>query len=299
MIMSAEVEDSWARVKAWLAVNAPVSYATLRPPVAAADAQLPAELRRLLLVNDGADMRDITAATFLPGRHVLLSADRIVANSAAHTEVLADIGDAGMVGYYWHPQWFMFAQHGTGDGLVIDDRPGPGQGMVWEWTKPDGLNTVPLAPSLGGFFADVASALEGGTALQGGTLVRGLRPLARYGFLRWAVPGESDFGSSPMPPTFRVDQVESHGTGSFAVTGGGLGVIRPGLQFDSVMPLREKDGDPPDLAACRLQVTEIRIYGHLADETGEAIPSRLVLSGQAPDCLAPGAMLVALGPNAT
>jgi cell wall assembly regulator SMI1 len=28
----AEIEESWARVMAWLAVHAPASYATLSPP---------------------------------------------------------------------------------------------------------------------------------------------------------------------------------------------------------------------------------------------------------------------------
>ncbi|MBO0805821.1 MAG: SMI1/KNR4 family protein [Nocardiopsaceae bacterium] len=290
MATPSEVEDCWARVTAWLAVNAPVSYAALRPPAVAADARLPAELRRLLLVNDGADLHDPNAATFLPGQYFPLPAGRIADNCAVNAEVLADIGDAGMAGHWWHPRWFMFAEDGLGNGLVIDDRPGPGQGMVWEWSKYDGLIGEP-APSLGGFLADVARVLEGGTVL------RGWRPVAMYGFLRWTVPGGSHVGSTPMAPVFRVDQVEPHDAGSLAVTGCGTGAIRPGLLFDSAVPSRDGCRDPSGLVQCRLRVTEVRIYGHLADETGDAIPSRLVLSGQAPDCLAPGAMLAARSPD--
>ena len=54
----AEIEESWARVMAWLAANAPASYATLRPPALPAELDecerglgvaLLAELRRLCL----------------------------------------------------------------------------------------------------------------------------------------------------------------------------------------------------------------------------------------------------------
>jgi cell wall assembly regulator SMI1 len=60
----AEIEESLARVMAWLAANAPAGYATLSPPAPPAELDacerelgmaLPAELRPLLLVsNDGA-----------------------------------------------------------------------------------------------------------------------------------------------------------------------------------------------------------------------------------------------------
>ena len=56
---SPEIEESWARVTAWLAANAPASYARLSPPAFPSELDaceddlkvaLPAELRRLLLV---------------------------------------------------------------------------------------------------------------------------------------------------------------------------------------------------------------------------------------------------------
>jgi hypothetical protein len=81
----AEIEESWARVTVWLAANAPASYATLSSSATAAELDacervltvaLPAELRRLLLVNNGAAEFDtddayLWEAVFLPGNHRL------------------------------------------------------------------------------------------------------------------------------------------------------------------------------------------------------------------------------------
>jgi cell wall assembly regulator SMI1 len=175
--MPTEVEESWSRVKAWLAVNAPVTRAMLRPPAVALDARLPAELRRLLLINDGADESDRSGARFLPGMHRLLTADQIAERKAMLIEVLADFDDE-MIGHWWHPRWITFGLDGTGHGLVIDDRCGPGQGKIREWAGTEGLYKE-FAPSIGEFLADVASALEGGTALHG------WRPVVQNGDLRW------------------------------------------------------------------------------------------------------------------
>jgi cell wall assembly regulator SMI1 len=175
--MPAEVGESWSRVTAWLAANAPVTCAILRPPAPAPDDRLPGDLRRLLLINDGADVSERTAANFLPGMHRLLPADQIAETNAMRTEILADFDDE-MTGRWWHPRWIAFGSDGAGNGLVIDDRPGPGRGKVWEWSRVDGL-IWEFAPSLGEFLADVASALEGGTPLHG------WRPVVENGDLEW------------------------------------------------------------------------------------------------------------------
>jgi cell wall assembly regulator SMI1 len=153
--MPAEVEEFWSRVTAWL----------------------PGELRRLLLINDGADESERTGARFLPGMHRLLPADQIAEDNAMHIEILADLDDE-MIGYWWHPQWIVFGSDGAGHRLVIDDRPGPGRGKVSEWSRTDGL-IWEFAPSIGEFLADVASALEGGTPLHG------WRPVVENGDLEW------------------------------------------------------------------------------------------------------------------
>ena len=164
--MPAEVEESWSRVTAWLAANAPMTHAMLRPPASALDARLLGELRRLLLINDGAGESERTGARFLPGMHRLLPADQIAENNAMRIEILADLDDDEMIGHWWHPQWILLGSDGAGHGLVIDDRRGPGQGRVSEWSRTDGL-IKEFAPSIGDFLADVATALEVGTPLHG------------------------------------------------------------------------------------------------------------------------------------
>jgi cell wall assembly regulator SMI1 len=164
-------------VKAWLAVNAPVTRAMLRPPAVALDARLPAELRRLLLINDGAEPSERTTAGFLPGMFRPLPAEEIAETNAMLAGILAE-GDDEQTGRWWHPEWIMFGGDGMGNGLVIDDRPGPGRGTVWEWSKYDGL-IWEFAPSVGEFLADVAGALEGGT------VVYHWRPQVENGDLEW------------------------------------------------------------------------------------------------------------------
>lgn len=176
--MPAEVGESWSRVTAWLAANAPVTSAMLRPPASALNTRLPAELRLLLLINDGAGESERTGARFLPPMHRLLSAAEIAEDNTMHVEILADLDDDEMIGYWWHPQWTVFGSDAAGHRLVIDDRPGPGRGKVWEWSRTDGL-IWEFAPSIGEFLADVASALEGGTPLHGRS------PVVENGDLKW------------------------------------------------------------------------------------------------------------------
>jgi len=164
--VTADVEVSWSRLTTWLAQHAPVSFAALRPPASGPDPALPADLRRLLLINDGADSSEHTQATFLPGMFRPLPADQIAASNAMHIEILADHDGDDMIGHWWHPKWITLGSDGLGNALVIDDRPGPERGKVWEWSKYDGL-IWEFAPSLGEFLAGVAAALEGGSPLLG------------------------------------------------------------------------------------------------------------------------------------
>jgi cell wall assembly regulator SMI1 len=176
--MPADVGESWTRVTAWLAANAPVTHATLRPPASDVDPGLPGELRQLLMINNGADDSDICGACFLPGMQRPLPADQIADGQAMQAEILAAHAADDIVGRWWHPQWIQFAGGGAGTLLVIDDRPGPGRGVVWEWDRVDGL-LWEFGSSLGEFLAEVASALESGTALHG------WRPQVKDGDLDW------------------------------------------------------------------------------------------------------------------
>jgi hypothetical protein len=107
------------------------------------------------------------------------------------------------------------------------------------------------------------------------------------------VPSGTSFDPSPQ---FWVDRVELDGPGPLAVVGRCFfGPIRTGLAFDAVVP-RWDDGWPPSgLVACCLCVAEVWVFSRLAEELGQLMSARLVLSGEAPACLAAGSVLVARG----
>jgi cell wall assembly regulator SMI1 len=176
MCVMAEIEESWARVTAWLAANAPVSYARLSPPALPSELDacehdlkvaLPAELRRLLLVSNGAAGWDADdtyhrEAWFLPGGHRLLSAAELAEDSRGLVATMSDLGITSLIGDWWHPQWVLFGRHGAGDGMAIDQRPGPGQGAVGEF-KNEGSIKFTVGASLGEYVAKVADSIENGT----------------------------------------------------------------------------------------------------------------------------------------
>jgi len=170
-----EIEESWARVVAWLAAHAPASYATLNLPATPAELDacerelgiaLPAELRRLLRVSNGAADVDAAGdyrpeAEFLPGGDRLLPAAEVASASRARAETAAEFGD-DLIGSWWHPQWVMFGAHISGCGVAIDQRPGPRQGAVGEFMKESGTAFTASA-SLGEYVAQLADSVENGT----------------------------------------------------------------------------------------------------------------------------------------
>jgi cell wall assembly regulator SMI1 len=188
-----EIEESWARVTAWLAANAPASYATLNPPASHAELDacerglqvaLPAELRRLLMVNNGAADFDADGgyhreAAFLPGGHRLLSAAELAGESRSLVEIADSLGEV-MIGYWWHPQWVLFGRHIAADGMAIDQRPGPGQGAVGEFMHEDSTEFT-MGTSLGEYIAKIANSIENGTDFLY------LRPSIEDGALDWDV----------------------------------------------------------------------------------------------------------------
>lgn len=196
----AEIEESWARITAWLAANAPASYATLSPPATTTELDacervltdaLPAELRRLLLVNNGAAEFDADGtyhreAAFLPGGHRLLSAAELAQQSRDLVGTADKLGD-DMFGYWWHPQWVLFGRHVAADGMAIDQRPGPGQGAIGEFMH-EGSTEFTMGASLGEYVANVADSIENGTDFLY------FRPLVEDGGLDWDVIIEEDEG---------------------------------------------------------------------------------------------------------
>jgi len=127
--------------------------------------ELPAELKRLLLVSNGAaefdaDGEYCRGAAFMPGDHRLLSSAEIAQQSQGLNEIVAGYG-GDMIGWWWHPQWLLFARHTAADGLAIDQRPGHGQGRVGEFMHED-HTSFDMAPSLGVFVARMADSLDNG-----------------------------------------------------------------------------------------------------------------------------------------
>jgi cell wall assembly regulator SMI1 len=195
----AQIEESWARLTAWLEANAPASYATLAPPAPSAELDacerdlgvaLPAELRRLLLVNNGAAEFDADGtyhrgAAFLPGGHRLLSAAELARESRDLMEIVSDLGD-DMIGYWWHPRWVLFGRHVAADGMAIDQRPGPRQGAVGEFMHEDSTEFT-MGASLGEYIAKVADSIARGTDFLY------FRPLVDDGGLDWdVIDGEDE-----------------------------------------------------------------------------------------------------------
>ncbi|MGH3168597.1 MAG: SMI1/KNR4 family protein [Trebonia sp.] len=193
--MGEELEQAWARVTRWLREHAPASYETLRPPAEQSEIEacenalglaLPEEYKRLLLLNNGAAAWDAPETAFRPGAAFLaggyrpLSAEEAGEHAIMLCEVMASIDEENMIGSWWHPQWVMFGLHNAGDGLAIDQRPGPGQGAVGEFEN-EGDTAFDMAPSLSTFLATMADCLETGSDF------RHFRPIVKDGYLDWGV----------------------------------------------------------------------------------------------------------------
>jgi hypothetical protein len=106
-------------------------------------------------------------------------------------------------------------------------------------------------------------------------------------------PSGTAFDPSPQ---FWVDRVELDGAEPLVVFGRCFfGSVRVGLHFDHVARRRRGGWPQSSLAKCYLRVTEIQAYGRLTDEIGQMLSALLVLSGEAPECLGPNTILVAVG----
>lgn len=80
----------------------------------------------------------------------------------------------------------LFGRHVAGDGMAVDQRPGPGQGAVGEFNHEDSTKFT-MGASLGEYVAKVADSLENGTNFLY------LRPYAEDGgSLAWDVIDDVD-----------------------------------------------------------------------------------------------------------
>lgn len=125
--VTARVDRAWERIEAWLAVHAPVSAASLRPPAdeqtiaetqRAVGARLPAELVASLRRHDGVTRDSVDTFTLPPFLHPLPAAG-IAGDAGMMCEVLTDVGIDGNVGSWWHGQYVPIAVDHGGDSLFL------------------------------------------------------------------------------------------------------------------------------------------------------------------------------------
>jgi cell wall assembly regulator SMI1 len=173
--MTLTLLESWDRIRAALSACAPLTDATVRAPAVAgavSDAQsamdqtFPDGLMTQLLLFDGLELNPVTGA-LLPPFFVPASLQRIRTlwqTRQANPPIHRGTSIAGAPCREFHPLLVPIAEDTTGDLLVTDNRPGKLQGCVLAWSKVDGFSGSPIWPSLEAMWADVARALETGTA---------------------------------------------------------------------------------------------------------------------------------------
>ncbi|MGW8377073.1 SMI1/KNR4 family protein [Streptomyces sp. ODS28] len=173
-----ELEASWRRIESWLSVNAPTSHACVNAPAESreideAEATMglafPPELLGLLHLSNGCTEppENPDAAAFLPGGQRLLGAAEIAAYRQGQlVQVETSDLDEDEAALWWHRAFVPFTEHTSPMCLLIDQRSGPHHGAVRNWMDETGPSK-PRWPSLNGFLAAVADALEGGPAVRG------------------------------------------------------------------------------------------------------------------------------------
>ncbi|MEU8901616.1 SMI1/KNR4 family protein [Nocardia sp. NPDC048505] len=178
-------DHEWDRLLTLLSYYSPAARAALRPPAASAEIDrletefgcpLHPELRALLRRNNGAantrygDRLERTGA-FLPGGYQLIDADGIIA--AHHSSV--DIMRRVLTPELWQEdelyghmhQWATIAHSVAGGALIIDHRPGPAYGHVYEIGIGSGTTEGTLwGTSLAAFVRRVANALNTRSAFR-------------------------------------------------------------------------------------------------------------------------------------
>ncbi|MFD9861905.1 SMI1/KNR4 family protein [Streptomyces alboflavus] len=131
--MVSSITESWSCIEAWLAQNAPGTFAGLEPPaersaIAAAERAiglpLPEPLRESLLRHNGTGYHGV-----LPPFWELRSVQTLVEDWARRVEINRDeFADPEPSdpeeehGPWWHRLWIPFAGNGCGDFLIIDQR---------------------------------------------------------------------------------------------------------------------------------------------------------------------------------
>ncbi|MCP9213323.1 SMI1/KNR4 family protein [Streptomyces sp. NEAU-Y11] len=137
------IRESWTRFAEWLELNAPMSFANLKPPaqsweLSAAEASfgftLHEDVTTLLHLNNGTlsyteAQNAAQASFFFPGNSRLVPISESLAKSVRLRKILTGM-DSQMVGRWWHPCWVPIAVSSSTDALFVDHRPGKTYGTV-------------------------------------------------------------------------------------------------------------------------------------------------------------------------
>ncbi|MFI8235583.1 SMI1/KNR4 family protein [Streptomyces sp. NPDC085900] len=175
--MTTTLTEAWARVRAALDTHAPSTARAVRAPAGMddiAEAQsvmrqtFPEAVREQLLLFDGAEPNPVTSV-LLPPLYIPVGLQRMqmLWQRKRSTSPVPAGGDSAVAGEPcrgFHPLLVPIGDDTTGDLLVVDNRPGELQGSVLTWSRDDGLFGTPTWRSVTEMWADVASALETGSA---------------------------------------------------------------------------------------------------------------------------------------
>ncbi|MEU5162711.1 SMI1/KNR4 family protein [Streptomyces sp. NPDC020875] len=187
--LSPPVEESWARIDAWLVRHAPETLRSLRPPVtteAIAEAERTLglafcpDLVASLLCHDGTDLD--TGVLTVDG--VTLSPlAGIVADSLFRRDIGRDTEEFGEaeLAAYWRDHWVMITRGVAGDsydGRFITHRPGEDYGRVGRFFTGDAPSFTEWG-SLRAMLADLADALEHRRPMRGEV------PIVHGGAVHW------------------------------------------------------------------------------------------------------------------
>jgi cell wall assembly regulator SMI1 len=168
------VSSSWKRIDAWLAVHAPSTLASLRPPAAPDElesaqrvlgVQFPVELRESLSCHNG--MGEWTSV--LPEQSPLGAA-----GIAEHWRMCLEIasGNDGLVAHpwddepWWHRLWVPWAVSADGNAHVIDLRPGGESGRLGWAGHSGGGDFSDSWPGLAAYLHEVSRALYSGGGVR-------------------------------------------------------------------------------------------------------------------------------------